>query len=81
MSSTLVDKVTHKVRPDHTHWDCDICDEVNILKDEICVKCNESRLGQSRALTYTKEPIGKNCGLDDQDRETWEYYLFTNGNH
>ncbi|CAF3499604.1 unnamed protein product [Fusarium graminearum] len=51
MSSTLVNKVTHKVRPDHTYWDCDTCDEINILKDEICVKCNESRLGQSRALT------------------------------
>ncbi|EKJ72859.1 hypothetical protein FPSE_06905 [Fusarium pseudograminearum CS3096] len=54
MSSALVNKTTHKVRKDHTKWDCDTCDEINIMKDEICVKCNESRLGQSRALTYTK---------------------------
>ncbi|RGP66271.1 hypothetical protein FSPOR_6649 [Fusarium sporotrichioides] len=80
MPSGKVDKLTDKVRNDHTHWECHNCEEINNMVNDICRGCGESRLKNSSALNATGENIGQNAGKNDRGKELWAYYLYTNGN-
>lgn len=80
-SSSLVNKITTKVRDDHTQWQCKTCGATNSMDDRRCSGCGNLRVNNSRAISSNAHILGDHAGKNDRGEELWHYRLQTNGTH